>query len=107
MRAAHKIGDRRPGLHRKAVGEPGDAHHPRIGLDGQIHRQIVPVRAAQSIPGARPIDQPRIDPRQALVAELEPVHHPRREVLDQDVGAAYHVAQQPFAVTVLRTAVTN
>ena len=47
--AGQEVRDRRPGLHRRAVREAGDAHEPRHRLHGQVHRRVVAVGAAAPV----------------------------------------------------------
>ena len=90
-----------PGLQRRPVGLAGDADQAGHRLDRQIHRQIVTVGTAQAISRARGINQPRVDLVQNLEADAEPVHHPRRKVLQQHVALRGHAEQQLLAALVL------
>ena len=99
--AGEEIDHRRPGFQRRPVRHAGDADQAGHRLDRQIHRQIVAVGAGQAISGARGVDQPRVDLVQHLEADAEPVHHPRRKVLQQHVALLGHAKQQLLAALVL------
>src|SRR4029077_16011664 len=74
MDPAHEVDEGRAGLDRRAVGKTGDTHDPRGGLDRHVHRQIIAVGTADAKPGARGIDQPRVDLVQPAPADAEIVH---------------------------------
>ena len=99
--AGEKIDNRRPRLERRPAGLAGDADDPGKRLDRQVHRQIVAIGPAQPIAGARGINQPRVDRVQHREPDAEPVHHPRREILQQHVGFPGHAEQQLLAALVL------
>src|SRR6516225_554593 len=52
--------------------------------------------------GAGGIDEARIDPAQLGPADPEPVHRPRREILEQHIDAPDHLQQQGAAALVLQ-----
>ena len=88
MHTAEKIADRHAGFHRLAALGPRDAHHAAGGLDGKVHRQIVPVRASRAKTGAGGIDQLRICRLQFPCTASEAVEHAGRKVLQQDIRLA-------------------
>src|SRR5712691_165957 len=55
----------------------------------------------QAVTRARGVDKTWVDPVQYLPADTEPVHDPRREILQQDVAALDHPEQQRAASLVL------
>ena len=94
MDAGHEIADRRAGLDRRLIRKAGRIDDAAHRLHHQIHRRIVAIRTVLPVARARPVDQPRIDLVQVGGTEPETVHDARREVLDEDVGARHHLAQQ-------------
>ena len=84
------------------VGEAGDADETGHSLDRQIHRQIVAIRAGQPVSGAGRIDRLRIDGVQHLEPDTEPVHNPRREILQQHIGLRGHLEEQSIPALILQ-----
>src|SRR5207249_6677234 len=84
-----------------AAGLAGDRHDAAE----RLHERLVAgalgarARAAEGRDGA--VDEPRVFPRQRLVAEAELLHRPRAEVLDQDVGRRGEAPHEGDAVRLL------
>src|SRR6266571_3935454 len=69
---------------------------------GPAANPVVLIRPAEAVPRAGGIDEARVDPVQLWPADAEPVHCPRREILEQDIGALGHLEQQGAAAFVLQ-----
>ena len=50
-----------------------------------IHAGPIPARPTVAVAGHTDVNQPRIDRAEHFVAEIEPVHHSRAEILNHDV----------------------
>ena len=86
-RAAADVGDQRR-RHDRPVGRPGvERQQPGAADVVEIVAGLVGARTGLAVAGDRAIDQPRIDRPHRLVAEPEPRHDARAELLDQHVGA--------------------
>src|SRR5437773_3458659 len=82
-----EIGHRDADPHGALTGQPGDRHEPAHALGDLVVARPLGVRAGLAEAGDRAVDDPRIDLRQRLVVDAEPLLHVRPEVLDDDVGA--------------------
>ena len=87
-----------PGLHRRLIGVAGRGDHAGHGLHDEVHGRIVTVRTALAVTRAGTVDEPRVDLLQLGGADAEAVHHARREVLDEDIGAQHHLVEQRAAL---------
>jgi hypothetical protein len=94
MRTAQKIHHRRAGFHRRAIRKTRGVHNARCCLHGQVHRQLVAIRPGTAIAGCRRIDQARIALDQRFLPKAKLIHRPRREILNQDIGAIHHGKEQ-------------
>src|SRR5665213_2567536 len=85
----HGVADAWPDLDRLAAGQAGDPHHAAHGLGDHVIgrpvevRTVAGARVAEAADGG--IDQLRMQRRQGLVGQAQPVHHPDAEVFDDDV----------------------
>src|SRR5256885_7287559 len=70
-----------------------DAERARQGLRHDVERRLVPQRALEAKAADRAVDEARVDRRQRLVAESEPVHYARAVILDEDVRVGNETAQ--------------
>ena len=102
VRARQEIGDRRTGLHRRAVREAGDADRAGRRLDGDVHGQVVALGTGEAVAGRRGVDQPRVQRHQHVGADAQLVHHARREILQQHVSLADQRLQQLDSARVLQ-----
>ena len=82
-----------PGLHRPQPAVAGQRRDARGGLHAHAVGGAVRVRAGLPVAGERAHDDRGVVLAQRLVAEAQPLHHSRREVLDHQVRLA-HQAQE-------------
>ena len=66
----------------------GDRHDPGHRLELAVEGGRRPLRPGVAEAGDGAVDQPRVEPRERLVAEPQPVHHAGPEVLPHHVGAS-------------------
>ena len=95
--AADAIGHGVAGAQRRAFFVAGHAHHARQALDDLVVRRRVAHRTALPEARNRAVHKPRIDRAQLRVAQSQPVHHARAEVLDQHVGRGDQAPQHGLA----------
>ena len=76
-----------------------DAHHARKGLHHRVIAARMSQRAILAKGRNRAVNQPRVALTQPLMAQAQPIHHARAEVLDQDVAA---IGQAPHDLQALR-----
>ena len=75
-----------PALTGGRIGEARDARDTHHRLHGEVHRRLVTVAAEPAVATAARIDRAADWPLASRVADAEPVHHARGEVLEHDVG---------------------
>ena len=84
------VADARADARADRAGLAGRGDEPAHRLGDDVERGPVGVRALAGARVAEPtdgaVDEPRVDLRQRLVAEAEPVEHAGAEVLDDHVG---------------------
>src|SRR5258708_19599586 len=91
--AAGHVAERDAELDRHVTALAIDAEGARQGLRDDVEGRLVAQRAGQPEAADRAIDQARIDRRQLVIAEPEPVHDTGPVILDEDVGGADEAAQ--------------
>lgn len=95
------VGERRAEVHRRPALLAGQRHQPGPGLGDQPEAGQVRVGALGAEGRQRTEDRARVAGVQHLPAEAEPAQHPRREVLDHDVGPVREPQRQVEAARVL------
>ena len=81
------VGHRGSGQGRPAVAVASRA--VEVAADGQVVQVVAgpaSTGAALAVAGGGAVDDPRIPVPDGLVADAQPVHHPRSETLDDHVG---------------------
>ena len=94
MYTAQEINNRGTRSHGWSIRYARHAHQPRSGLNGDIHRQVIPIRTRQTETGASAVNKFGIDLMQDRPANAQAVHHTRGEVFDHDVGFFNHLFKQ-------------
>src|SRR6516162_10466460 len=84
--AANGVADRKASPHRPPSGMTGDRHDAAHGLDLTVIGSGSPFRTGLAEARHGTVNEPRIDPRQHLVANPHSVHDARAEVLHYHVG---------------------
>src|SRR5947209_9360274 len=87
--AADRVAYREPRAGGATGGLARDRHDPRHRLQLAVEGGRRPLGPSLAEARDRAVDEPRIDGRERLVAEPEPVHDAPAEVLPDDVGADY------------------
>ena len=95
--AAHGVADRVANPQRCGVGRAGDTHDTGQSLDDLVVGGIVAQRAVHAEAGDGAIDHVRLDLAQLVIAEAEPVHDARTEILDDSIGGGHQPAKQLLA----------
>ena len=85
-------------LRRRAAGEPGDTHQPAHPLGHQVEPAPIAVRPAPAKTRDAGVDESRVDLRQLIVTQPQPVHHPRTEVLRHNVRRLHHATKHTLAL---------
>src|SRR5947208_13102772 len=99
---ADHVAQRYAELHRHMTPLAIDAERTRQGLRHDVERRLVPQRALEAKAADRAVDEARVDSRQLLVAEPEPVHHAGAVILDEDVRVGNEAAQDVGARLLLQ-----
>ena len=90
MRPPQKIHHCRAGFHWRAIRKTRCVHNAGCSLHRQIHRQLVAIWPGTAIAGRRRVNQARIALQQHFLPKAKLIHRPRREILNQDIGAIHH-----------------
>ena len=98
VHAARDVGDRDAHPNGPTSLLPGRAHDATHPLEDQVERGAVPIGAALPEPRDRAVDQPRVAPPQDLVADPQPAHRPRGEVLDHHVRPINELQEERHAL---------
>ena len=88
------------GIHvgRRVLGKAGDAHRAAHRLRDRLEALEAAVRPVGAEALDRGVDQPRVQLRQHLVAEPQPVQRAGPEILHQHVGLGDHLPEQLLAL---------
>ncbi|ALE78229.1 hypothetical protein WY02_07050 [Pseudonocardia sp. AL041005-10] len=97
----HQVADRHAHLDRVAVGLPGHAHQPARGLRHDVEPRPRRGRTVDTPARRRGVHQLRTALGQGCVAEPEPLHRARTEVLHDHVGAVDQRQERGAAPLVL------
>ena len=101
MDAGQEVAHRRPRLDRGPVREAGGVHDAAHGLDRQVHRGQVPVRAGEAEAVADAVHEPWVLGAQRLPPQSQTLHHAGGEVLHDHVGLARQAQEERLALRVL------
>ena len=102
MDPTEEVADRRPAFHRRTIGISGRRHGARHRLHRQVHGEKIAVGPERAIARPRGVDELRVDLQQGFGPDPEAVHGSGREVLQQDIGARHHLAQDRQAPLTLQ-----
>ena len=96
------VGDRDAGAHAAAAGLAGHADHAALGLDHEIERGAVAIRAVLAEAGDRAVDDARLPRARLRVADAELVDGADAQVLEHDVGAIEQPEEDRLALGMLQ-----
>jgi hypothetical protein len=95
--SADGVGDGIADPQRRARGVAGDAHDAGEALHDLVIGRIVPQRSVLPEAGNGAVDEAGLQLAQRVIAEPEPLHHSRPEILDDDIGGAQQAAEHLLA----------
>src|SRR5271166_3244937 len=102
MNAGAGIADRRHDKGRRVFREAGDAHRPAHRLRDRLEALEIGIRPIAAEALDRRVDQTRVDLRQNLPAETQPVERPRAEILDHHIRLGDQLFEQLLAASGLQ-----